>query len=702
MARAQFRDVIMVRGTGGTFLVPPSGTSVALYDVGTSTPISDVISSSSGAVLPNPLTLGTDGQLEFWLPSERELDLVVSATNYTPVRSTVTVDAAFTLPINQPLTFSPDNTYDIGSPTNRPRNVYVGTSLTATTSVTTGSVDLTQGPQPSAPPVGVDRIYADLIGNIHHLHSNGTDLVLFDCGNIGWNNVWCWGATGDGTTDDTASIQAAINALPASGGTVFFPRGTYRVTQSLQAVANMVFMGVGAGSTLQSTDAGWALSVPNNYGVVNIANVTNVRVTNLRVRGTKLASDASHTPKLIYMQSCSRVMIDHNYLENTRFEGIWSGGAQANCNQITIESNDVFDVGINGTSGLPAIQVNGERIIIANNRLDTVGSGIGASGARWTITGNFIKDFVANGIGTGDGADHGELLISGNVVEWTPVVGITSEGMLFSGVSGTDRLVLVTGNIVRKFGAGANSLYWVTTARNVAFVGNVAEMDQRGVGFASLGSASGTMIVYASNTVRVNNETSLAIGFDAEANGAGNTLRVASSNNWVYGLTGANSSYAYDYRNQQGGTIIATMTGDNATDGQVRINMLQQLDYANGTPISTSQQFAAGAVSEAWIELGLPVVINAELANTFRLDVGTNAAFTITNPINAQLPGQRLTVAIRNDAGAPLGTATWGSAYRMAAWTNPAAGFQRAITFEYDRAHTTWIEISRTPADVPN
>jgi hypothetical protein len=44
-----------------------------------------------------------------------------------------------------------------------------------------------------------------------------------------------YGAVGDGTTDDTSAIQAAITACEtAGGGTVFFPRGTYKVNGALQ------------------------------------------------------------------------------------------------------------------------------------------------------------------------------------------------------------------------------------------------------------------------------------------------------------------------------------------------------------------------------------------------------------------------------------------------------------------------------------
>lgn len=42
------------------------------------------------------------------------------------------------------------------------------------------------------------------------------------------------GAVGDGATDDTPSIQAAIDAgIKAGGGHVYFPSGKYRVTRSL-------------------------------------------------------------------------------------------------------------------------------------------------------------------------------------------------------------------------------------------------------------------------------------------------------------------------------------------------------------------------------------------------------------------------------------------------------------------------------------
>jgi len=53
--------------------------------------------------------------------------------------------------------------------------------------------------------------------------------------NEGWVSVTDHGAVGDGVTDDTAAVQAAITAAQTTGGggVVFFPEGAYRTTATL-------------------------------------------------------------------------------------------------------------------------------------------------------------------------------------------------------------------------------------------------------------------------------------------------------------------------------------------------------------------------------------------------------------------------------------------------------------------------------------
>jgi hypothetical protein len=60
-----------------------------------------------------------------------------------------------------------------------------------------------------------------------------------------------YGATGDGSTDDTVNIQAAIDAANTlGGGTVFFPKGTYIVTETLFLYGNVSLDGVFGASIL--------------------------------------------------------------------------------------------------------------------------------------------------------------------------------------------------------------------------------------------------------------------------------------------------------------------------------------------------------------------------------------------------------------------------------------------------------------------
>jgi len=70
-------------------------------------------------------------------------------------------------------------------------------------------------------------------------------------------SVAAYGAKGDGVTDDTASIQAAINACGALGGTVVFPAGAYLVSAPIKLPAsNTSLMTLaGYGATIRLTNA---------------------------------------------------------------------------------------------------------------------------------------------------------------------------------------------------------------------------------------------------------------------------------------------------------------------------------------------------------------------------------------------------------------------------------------------------------------
>lgn len=80
-------------------------------------------------------------------------------------------------------------------------------------------------------------------------------------------NIKWFGAKGDGVSDDTASIQAAINylqalaTLSAEGATLYLPAGFYKLSAALTVSDQIVIRGEGAESTKLQTTSGYIFDV---------------------------------------------------------------------------------------------------------------------------------------------------------------------------------------------------------------------------------------------------------------------------------------------------------------------------------------------------------------------------------------------------------------------------------------------------------
>lgn len=113
--------------------------------------------------------------------------------------------------------------------------------------------------------------------------------------NLNFINVKDYGAQGDGVTDDTTAIQAAINAAP-SGGAVMIPAGVYLVTSTIQYPGNLTITGAGdsaAGTTLR-VKTGTALTTPVLASKDWYSNATTcgnpVRIRDLSIDGNSATS----------------------------------------------------------------------------------------------------------------------------------------------------------------------------------------------------------------------------------------------------------------------------------------------------------------------------------------------------------------------------------------------------------------------------
>ncbi len=145
-------------------------------------------------------------------------------------------------------------------------------------------------------------------------------------------NVKDFGALGNGLHDDTANIQAAISALPAAGGQVLIPAGTYVITSSIVLGEGTRLCGVGSGSILR-VSAGASgidvLKIGDGTSTTSFAAVTNLKISS---DGQKSAGAA------IVLNKAYRVWLESLSLE-FQYRGVYIHNSTA----VWLNRSDIRD-----------------------------------------------------------------------------------------------------------------------------------------------------------------------------------------------------------------------------------------------------------------------------------------------------------------------------------------------------------------------
>lgn len=199
-----------------------------------------------------------------------------------------------------------------------------------------------------------------------------------------------------GTSDQT-TINAAISALPGTGGVVILLDGTFNVTGAVTLAANVTLGGAGPSTILKIPN-----STNSTFNVISATSVNNVKIQDLVVDGNR-ANQSSGTNSCVYLSTVGS-----------------AAGASAVPGAFIrdITTKNCTDRGIYSVTLLNSTITNIQAI---NNGSDGI---MVWNGARVAVTSNVVQGNVSNGI---NDITSTAISIIGNQIS-THAFGIASSG----------------------------------------------------------------------------------------------------------------------------------------------------------------------------------------------------------------------------------------------------------------------------------
>jgi hypothetical protein len=178
-------------------------------------------------------------------------------------------------------------------------------------------------------------------------------------------NVKCFGAVGDGITDDSTAIRDAISAAQATYGAVYFPPGVYLVSKDtggaycLTAPSDMAFIGAGQGLSAIRVASGQ----PGAVRVFTLDGAQNVRFVDLTLDGNRGGQEQQEHRAGIFITHSA-----HVHIERVTCREMWGDGIHiyASVSDVVLRDCHIHDCGRGGItlSGGGTNTITIERCII--------------------------------------------------------------------------------------------------------------------------------------------------------------------------------------------------------------------------------------------------------------------------------------------------------------------------------------------------
>lgn len=218
-----------------------------------------------------------------------------------------------------------------------------------------------------------------------------------------------YNAVGNGSNDDSAEIQAAIDAVnTAGGGTVFIPKTAnyYKIVAEILMKDGVRLTGEGYGSCLQK-------DATDNNDVISATGISNFEIDHLRVRNSTMAAELldpglGSAFAIRVTDDCSKGWVHHNFVERSCFGiGVLDLSPGTPSNEIDVTDNYVWNCGINGI-------------------------GVACFGTDICVERNQIRNY----------GQEATLSLIGAGIEWAgPIGGSCSHNLIRDGDYGSDRAI---------------------------------------------------------------------------------------------------------------------------------------------------------------------------------------------------------------------------------------------------------------------
>lgn len=230
-------------------------------------------------------------------------------------------------------------------------------------------------------------------------------------------SVVTYGATGDGTTDDRASIMSAISAA-VSGGIpgVYFPTPSvaYQVGDSIdiEGISNLVLFGDGPTSYIRcKVYSSYPTTIPATGGVITIGDATasdNIGLIGLRIdaQGSSQPVDPADTDgefNTVSLRECSYITIKDCVLEDGARDTLYLSGKASTASASDLHHIWIQDSVIEGSANRRAFSIvdSAENVFADNIFIDGNSNGVGLgfepSTDKRRCNRIFMTDFVIDG-----------------------------------------------------------------------------------------------------------------------------------------------------------------------------------------------------------------------------------------------------------------------------------------------------------------